>query len=305
MTAGFDLDVQDLIARAIDDPASTLTRTPEDFSGWLRRREALSGGEALLTRAEKHLVRAHREELAILLYQACQSALFEEPTFNSYFCRKQSPSKEVKVPEPGDWKRRAARELPLAARVSVDASQALKEALARFPSPGWASRLAVASFNLLPRDETRIWLGLALHQEGSTNLARLSFEEALRVRPSTPNEALAHLNLGSCAFRSGDLTTAWEHYAFAARVGEGLVPALAFLMSSSILLGRDQEAIEASKRLEESVSGHHALLDECARVIRAYTPGVGSKESSYCKTISSLWDRLSAAGREVLGGAIL
>jgi tetratricopeptide (TPR) repeat protein len=258
----------------------------------------------MLSRAERHLVRAHREELALILYHGCQGALLEQPTFNTFFCRKQSPHGEVKFADPADWRSRAARELPWASRISAAAEAAIEEVLAESNEPERASRLAMASLNLLPRDETRIWLGLSLFQGGAWSVARTAFHEVLRGRPSIANEALAHLNLGSCAFRVGDWSTAREHYALATRVDGVMVPALIFFMSSSILLGEVQDAFDASRRLEDVMPQHHPLLGECAQVIRTYTPGIVNKESAYNRTLSLLWDDLSPAAHEALGGIV-
>jgi len=303
MSVEIDPEVRQLLDQVIADPSSTLTRIPErGFGSWLQRREPISAGEPMLSRAEKHLVRAHREEVALLLYQACQRMLLEDPAFGSHFCRRQRSDLEVKVPDADDWRRRANQELGL---VSDSGSpellllEELKQGSTKSPD---ASRIAAASLSMSPRDEARIWLGLALYHEGKLGAARQGYMEVLRGQPAPLNRALSLLNLGSAELKRGDPGAAWENYRGASEVPADLALALVFLINSSILLGKTRDALEASRRLQQSVPAGHPLLSECARVITESARCLPEEARPYRRTLATLLTQLSPAAREVFEG---
>ncbi len=293
-----DPEVRLLLEQVVKDPSSTLTRFPErGFGGWLRSREPLSGDEHFLTRAEKHLIRVHRESVAFLLYQGCQRSVLSGPSAAIALCRKLKPDLEVSPPEKQDLSTQASRELDSSSNaLGRDLLMALSTSL----SPTGVS-LAAASLALVPRDETRIWLGLAFLTEGRLRPSRQCFLETLAGRPGTLNRSLAFADLGFIELVSARLQEAWEDYHRAADTDEQLPLALTGWMNTSLLTGNRRDLLEAAWCLQNVST--ESSLGECRSGIESiFTNWLRHGAGSSRLNLERVWEELPPAARHIYGG---
>ncbi len=304
MTSDIDPEVLVLLQEVLEDPSSTLTRTPErGFSSWLERREPVTAGEPLLSRAEKHLVRAHREAVAMLLYQACQREVMEAPSPWMYFCRRRAPDDEISPVDPELWRKRAVQTLELSPGTRSLEENTVARILEDGTSPPQPSRLAAASLNLVPRDETRIWLGLASQHQQDMAVARQCFVGVLSGRPSALNQAWSLLDLGSIDLRVGKVGEAWNLYRMACRHDDELPLALAFWLNVSLLVNNREDLFEASVRLQEVASPEHPFIAQCSAILgMSYKTWLPFPDSSR-QLLDQVRDKLSATAQAVLHNA--
>src|SRR5262245_30723388 len=68
VTSTIDPEVQEILNEVLSDPESTLTRMPKSWPPSSSIADAISSGDPWLTRAERHLLRAHRESVSLILY---------------------------------------------------------------------------------------------------------------------------------------------------------------------------------------------------------------------------------------------
>ncbi len=263
----FDPEIQALLEEIVADPDSTLLRVPQTrLSRWIGKREPpLSAGESLLTRAERHLVQEYRESVALMLYRACQRRILGQPSWKRMIHRSVLLDGDICIQDERTWRVEVSRELETMNRVpGVDAGFQLLERCVpenRHDHPS-ASELAAASLRLVPRDETRIWLALALHEDEHDQSAFRALDSVLGHQPSRLNRALALENRGFVCMEQGNLGVALQWYRAAALgTDESAVPALAWL-NISFQLADEGAVLEAASSAGELVCPDHASVLE-------------------------------------------
>ncbi len=263
-----DPEVVSLLREAASSPDSRLLQVPRTgFSSWLRRREPpLSPREPFLSRAERYLLQEHREQVAYLLYKACQRAILERPPSESMVYRNASPGLEIRLPGPEWW----TRETGSASRAMPADGEAMRELFALAeelrPQPAKrlsASELAAASLRIVHRDETRIWLGMALLHESKTKEARGSLEAVIYHLPSELNASLAWQDLGWMHYVGGDYSSAMDCYREASLVGPPrITPVLAWLHVAFCAGEREAVSLAAGRLAELDPMGSRDV-NEC------------------------------------------
>jgi hypothetical protein len=250
-----DQEVLELLGELARDPDSRLLRVPPDgFRRWLDATERpLSAREPFLIRSERYLLQEHREQVAFLLYKACQRALLGLPLWKSMVHRSAGQNMQVEVPSFQWWLREVA-----ASSSTQPTDRDAAEALRDFRSDLGPSarneaspvRLATASLRIHPRDQTRIWLGLALQSEGMTAEAQQAHRQVIEHCPTELLASLAREDLGSVFMQLGNPLLAMEQYRASCSDEPRPNPVLGFL-HAALWSERRAEAIAASALLEE------------------------------------------------------
>ncbi len=273
-TPPFDPEVQALLEEIVADPSSTLLRVPQErLSKWLTAREPpVSPREPLLTRAERHLLQAHRDYVAKLLLEGCILELIKGPIWKTKI-HTWVTVKETPAPREDQWRARVTREVrdPSISSAVQDDGRWLRRCLGEGPFPP-ASELAAASLRMVANDEARIWLGVALHREGQSKSALRALTDVVSHRPSAPNERHARMDCGLVHFELGDFVQAVDWYSSAAMVDDASPIPLFSWMVSALQLGDERQSLAAAIRIHETVNANHPALMEFLELLRSVSP---------------------------------
>ncbi len=293
-----DPEVLALLDEIAADPDSTLLRVPrEPLKRFLPLREPpVSPREPLLTRAERHLVQAHREYVARLLFDACRLSLTRDPIEKTRIHRWVTKDQRLEIPVKDkwhSWANQAVKNPPSDPDLSFPLRLLQRCASGETSTP--ASELASASLRLVPCDATRIWLGVALHREGQSRSAMHTLQDVLAHRPSPANELWARMDCGFVSFGCARYEQAVDWYRSAASVQEDpAIPVLSWF-SSALQLGNREEASKARARLDEVVDPRHPTVNELTVSLRTVAPSIRCK-----KLLSGVRGKLSPVARSIV-----
>ncbi len=295
----FDPEVQALLEEIVADPSSTLLKVPEaPLSKWLIAREPpVSPREPVLTRAERYLVQAHREYIARLLLERSVMELTRGSISETRVHRCLTANERLPLPTDDAWRLKAEKELDSHTTIQDAAigHDLLRRCVGgdRNPQP---SQLVAASLRLAPCDQTRVWLGVALHREGQNRSALRVLHDILGHRPSTLDEAWARADCGLVHFWQGEFASAADWYRSAAAVRtDKLRPVFAFgWMTSALQLGDASDVRTASIRIDENVNSSDPVLAEFITALRTVSP------SPDCKRIlAEMHDQVSPVAKVI------
>jgi len=236
---------------------------PDSRLAWaLTRRGPVSttGRKGLRARAERHLLREQREEVAYRLYRAAENAILSLPRSRSLCHRvtRDSTQRNRRAYE-YEHRDRSPGEIPNDPR----ARRALDEhahVLSEAPGSVVASALAAASLDLDPRDETRIVLAVSHDLEEHSDSAESEFSSILERPLNSLNRSIAEQALATLYLTIERLDEALAAYKRAALVCPERPDPLLGWMHSAIRCEAVDEALEASARTSGVDSANLALV---------------------------------------------
>lgn len=299
MTSTIDPEVQEILDEVLNDPESTLTRVPERGFGGLSETSRISEGEPWLTKAERHLLRAHRESVSALLGSACQEAILRNGARSIGLCRNITLKTALKRVDVVQWKALAQHELSIEASHACIESDAIRP-LSALKSHLPASHLALLSLKVLPKDETRIWLGNALLVEDQRRTAWRCYQDVLAGRPNSLNRAITMVNLAFVSISRGQVITAFDIYKLVAKSNGDIPAVLAGLMHTSLALGDRRTLMEASQAFGVLVPAGHEVADECRLAIEGIASTLLKPTTAALDMLTDSWDLLAPVARHVL-----
>ncbi len=300
----FDPEIQALLEEIVADPNSTLLRVPQArLSRWLTKREpAVSAGESLLTRAERHLVQEYRENVATMLQRGCTRMLLEEVSWQTMLHRTMRGFEQPELPLEETWNTEVRHHVRSARKHEhMQVASSLLERSIEVDQKPAPSQLAAASLRLVPRDETRIWLSLALGLEGQARSALRTVESVLNHRPSRENASIALEQKACLQFEKGDSAVARELYREAFFAEENRPnPGLAWL-TFSLLLEDEPGVLSAAGHVDSQVNSDHPSVREHIEIwegriaANVFEPTSGTK-----RLAAKLYERLPTASGRIL-----
>ena len=293
-----DPEVALLLKEVVEDPRSCLNRTPrEPLARWVERREgAVSASEPFMSRAERHLVRVHREEIAHLLCLECQRTVLDGP-YNRQLNRKLNSEYELVVPETDVWSTQAAQYERSAFAALGDAAELLRTSKRETTVTG--SQLAFASLRLVPRDGTRNWLGEALVQESAGYSALQVFGNILDNTSDELDRVLSHLNSGFAWLTLGQVHNSWTHYRRSAHTPEEFPLGQVYWMTSALWLGNRRDFLAAATQVEDHRYEIEHVIDQCRETLRPKNWLVTFPRHGK-KTLTESLDRIPETARRIL-----
>jgi tetratricopeptide (TPR) repeat protein len=238
VTSPMDQELRQLFEEIASDPTSTLGRIPtgkiEEWAG--DPKGLLSPRGDYLSKAEKHLMTAYREEAAKVLVQASVDATKKKSLLiytPEYIPRREalehSAARLAKTPELGDF---------------VTILQAVGTAR--------ASRLAAASLALVPRDSTRICLAVALRHEGHEQTGLGILNRILASRPSHLDASMALENKGAVLASRHQFAEALECDRAALLLRPGSLQIATWRVTMAFQLGDDRLVAQAAAGLRDT-----------------------------------------------------
>lgn len=253
-----DPELLELLREISADPKSRLMKLATqgvDTRIGLRERP-ISGGEPFLTRAERHLVREHREQVAYLLYKAAQRAILAAPQEESLVLRKSAPGMDVEVPAAQWFGSQLSRAL---AAVPAD-DEALNMIglfdgdLREATSSGYGAKLTAAQLRLCPRDSARNHMAMSQVLQGRQREGIEGYKDILRSRPSSTCRSIASQNLAFEHLLDGELRPALDLYRDASLASRLRPEPIFGWLHTSLCLCDRPSALIASAHLSESLS---------------------------------------------------
>ncbi|MCC6408823.1 MAG: hypothetical protein IT453_16795 [Planctomycetes bacterium] len=298
--AVFEPEVEALLAEAASNPNSLLLRVPR--SGTVPHRAWVDApvrvSKTGLTSVERHLLAAHRSEIAQGLRRMCRERLEADRT----------PGRRVFAVRLGREHSEPVGSIGELARGMAEAlrsSGAAGPELAREPwSPhtATAEELATLAMRLEPSSATQIWWGLAAVVRGDVAAGRRAFERVIEETRSVSHLSMAWSDLGLVRVLEDDPIRAQVAYRHAWRLRPD--NALAGLVACFYAVQTGNAALleSYSTDLESAV---RAQAEDCAvayaadlRQLRSAGRWAPSKES--LELAARFGERMGPAGRSVL-----
>lgn len=201
-----DAELSGLLAEIAADPRSRLRLAPKRaLKSWYLSDEVTRPRDFDRTKAERHLVAAHRDALAELLLRAARVAYWRKPIYS--------------IPFDCAGTRQITRELEQGwTRVRLDGLQDLLSGLLVAPENilfEHGEALAMASLALAPSDSTRLVLA-CLKKAGEPRSAASFLDQISGPLRDPKVYPSAQLEAGSCLAIAGDFQGALARYAKAA-----------------------------------------------------------------------------------------
>lgn len=282
--ATFDPEVVALLREIVEDPNSTLTRIPtERLERWIPRAEdmILPSG-SYLTKAEKHLAQAYREEAAWVLLHACM----ERMTSKSFLIFATSSI------EPNLLRRNArymgihfGLEIPLLGRLDETAPE---------PLP---TQLASTALMLVPSDAARIVLACAYHHEGAHSTALGLLNTILHQGSASIARSMAWESCGSVYSSQESYRQAYDCYDRACRMTPNRCNPHVWMFAMALQLG-DHEATLRAANLLNAHPRNAAQLNDLASRLRNSRSASQWTPTSVCRNlIQSIGDQLPETTR--------
>jgi hypothetical protein len=258
----------------------------------------ISGGEPFLTRAERHLIREHREQVARWLFELAKRACLEAPQVETAVYRGAfagwSPVMTQRaaitqrafllevVPSDGAAARTLEEFLP--ARVEEDR--------------GYGHACAFASFRLVPRDSVRNLHAVAAFALGKRREGFLVLEEILSHRPTDWYRSVALQNKACERAEEGADEEAKALYLEAHRIQPARPEPVVGLLVLGLLSGDREGTLSAARVLPEA--GAEACSREHVEILMVRARTGRLRVSTQCSRFSMrIRDELPSAAAQV------
>ncbi|MEW6074231.1 MAG: hypothetical protein AB1726_16760 [Planctomycetota bacterium] len=274
-----DPALEEVLADIARDPrASLFHTTPRQLALGLRGHiPCVSSRQAALTAAERHLLDVHREEVAWLLYKACQHRLLREGRGALAVHEHLGNNKRITLPTAATYSRRAeAATLSSEADRTSSISIAIRRLPAHLQDTIDPTFLALTSLRLVPRDETRIWLALCRLTQAQYAPAISMLDSVLCHHTTALNQALCHFNHAWIAWAMGRTGRAKDLYSLAAAEEELTVMPSAYRLCIAVLTTDTTLAMMTARLLDDAAWPHDPVIDECANNLHRLVKKAGS-----------------------------
>lgn len=278
MKLDLDPEIDGLLREIAADPKSKLLRVrrPVDVRVFAETRPAIGVATAGLTKAERHLVQAHREEVA---HKLIQNALYWQTQGSS--APKLFSVQGVRLA--GDEERPVNEsvgmvEAPTVGSKSIPFDVALRQLLLSTParpSPRELVAHCTLAGLLAPSPQVCIHLSAALVQAGEAEGACVALEGLLERPLNQWLNTVILTNVGLARFRTNNLAESEKAYSAAAQISPQYWMAVFSAINISARLGNCAEISRMAHVLRECIdttdSSFRHALDQCRvprRIVR-------------------------------------
>lgn len=298
-----DLELDALLREVAADPRATMLRIarPAAFRSAFESAIAVSPHATGLTLAEREIVRTHREQLALLLRQACVARLYAHPRAAALLVRQQTADTRIELIQPAELRRRARAELSacgddlprldgieLVERMACDEGSGSTDVI----------QLAAASMRLWPTDQARMYEASALYFDGEARAASRLYEAVIAQSSDSLIVAFAWYNLARIHLDAGTFDQALDGYRAAVDCDDSLLIALLAWLAAGLSLGSESQSLAAATRLRDVPPIPRSVIDEFART-RRLRCGAAAVDERARRTLQHLASRLDDSTKAV------
>jgi hypothetical protein len=278
-------EIRGLLEEIVADPRSSIRLAPRRaLRSWFDTGETVRAREVSRTSAERHLIEAHREAVAQLLYEASRIAYWKGAVRS---LRPSGPDGRPYDPardEPS-WRSRAGRRMTGTMEEGTELLRSCLEGIA--PQRGYA--LAEASLGLVPRDDTRICL--ASHIMEAQPRSALAIFERTALRTSSPKvRGLAWGEVGTRCVLLDRLEEAGQAYV---RSRIDWPHACFSLFNLACIAGRSDEAETYSAELGLLATPESPTVNQALDLIKGWAQTRSREE---IRRANQTADRISLSG---------
>ena len=265
-------EIEQILKELAADPKATLFRIPPIENLLALVKQPKVGVHApSLTSLERHLLLAHREELAYLLRERCVAALFSGSYAKRGWHKSLAVHRDLDVSDSADWRRRTGQALTSTCTDgrAARAQSVLAECVATgADASGSVARLAAASLRVAPSDEGHIYAAMQCLNDGSLKESRRIHREVLASAGSELIASICWENIGLAYFRAGRYQDAVAAYRSSSASCSERVAPVVFRFSSAVAAGDEHEASEAARIVELAVPVGHSLVGWTEEAVR-------------------------------------
>jgi len=234
-------EVRRLLEEVVANPRSAIRLAPRQaLRSWFDSDEMVRARDVSKDRAMRHLVEAHREELAALLCEASWISYWKAPVLSHRPVGKDGKLYHPTEREP-DWRRRAERHASTSPLPSSGVEM-LRQCISGIAA-GHGCALAQASLSLVPSDRTRCYFALNVPWQKPRVAISLFRRLEHRAQPTSLRPDIL-LSLGARTCHLGLFHEAREFYRASSTLNPQSPYGWTFAFSLSCLLG-DIEAARA------------------------------------------------------------
>lgn len=301
----FDPEFEAILREVAADPHSSLLRVkrPQVLGELFDQYSPISTQATGLTKAERHLLQVHRNEIAWLLRQACLIKLIEGPSSKRFVSRFAAPGKEVTLLAPAEMEAsvRERRERSSDLEECTHGLDLLAQCVAdRRGEEPRVAELATAAFRLEPTDQARLMVGydLVLREEARSSLRLM--RRVLMNDPAERDAARAWACVGMCFTDMGDLTSAHQAFREGSSQSEPEILNSLLRLVFGLQLGMEADVLDCSRRLDELLSPDDPAVEWFVQVLlqrRGARQWVPTKDGT--RLAGSLRERLGRTGGRI------
>lgn len=265
-TPFLDPEVKELVREVLSDPKAKLltARSAADLPARAAFLEPVRPSDMGLTTAERHLLRAYREEVAWILRNAATRALLEGPGLRplTYVseerCARPAPSDEV------ESRARSTQESRLRGSIDAEDASALEE-VRQACGPGSAAELAAIALRLVPCDSARVCLAYASIMLSRFAVADGILQRVIKGTVSDLSRSVGHENLGLSLFRQHRWEESREALSSACGIGPLRPGPLIGLLATESRRGDLAAVRRVGARIDGTFGAEHSAIGEWAR----------------------------------------
>lgn len=277
LSARLDPEIEELLREIAPDPKAQMLRARASRRelGLSALTEPILASSVSLTKAERHLLRAYREEVAWLLRQAAVRALMEDSTARRRLATRYQ--REILQPVPrASWQERAGRVTHLAETTTrSEGVDLIRSALA---GVGITARAyCEVALRVSPSDESAITHAFSLATETEYHAA-IKEMTCLLQRPLTAsNSAYACSVLGLAHASVGNAKRANEAYRAGALASDQLPMNALSWLNRAARTGDVKGIREAAVVVDETIAPNHPALVEFVSLRVHWVGGITSR----------------------------
>lgn len=289
-------EIRGLLEEIIADPRSSLRLVPRaPLRQWFDSGESLRTADVARTRAERHLIDEHREELAMLLHDAAVIAFWKAPVMVHPPIGKGGKPVDPCDDEPS-WQTRARKEV--ASRSGPDV--VLLEQCLRGITNGLGYRLSQASLALAPNDRTRFCLSCTVPVDSPRTALGVLRRLASRRHVAVQQRLIAE-NMAKRLCSTGEYRMARDSYRQASSYGSTPQVGSSYALNLSCFLGEESEARKDARELAALVGPQDGEVGQAAMNIMAWIKTVDPRQVAASRALAlRLLDSVAAPSRQVL-----
>lgn len=295
-------EIRGLLEEIVADPRSSIRLVPrKPLKSWFDSGETVRARDVSGTKAERHLIEAHREALAQLLYEAAMIAFWKEQ--NPYYHRPTEADGTAFDENKSEvsWRSRTSARLqrPIP---EPSIAELLRQCTIGIASTR-ASALAQASLSLVPQDKTRVYLAVSVQRSSPRTAMRfLGRISAHANPPGIRSDILSCLAVSLCYV--GRISDAREAHR-AASAANPLSPLDRFFaLNLSCCLGDEAGAREEALELDKIIRPGDPRLLEAATLIRRWARAECPVELESARRVASRISREFSPSVQVLCQAL-
>lgn len=260
-------EIRGLLEEIVANPRSAIRLAPRHaLRSWFDSGEMVRATDVSKDRAARHLVAAHREELAALLREASWISYWKAPVLAH-----RPVGVDGKLYHPTDrepaWRHRAEREVGTPSDRSTSVELLRQCLLGINPQQGWS--LAQASLSLVPSDRTRCYVALNVPWSKPRTAIALFGRLERRAQPVSLRPDIL-LSLGARTCHLGLFSEARELYRSSSVLNPQSPYGWVFAFNLSCFLGEEEAARVEAVELGKLVKPQDPRILEDRDILRAW-----------------------------------